>query len=389
MPAPVVFPTADLVVDVTTHTHEGRTWLWNGTYWESMGTAQGLTGTQGLTGIQGITGDIAGISYANTATAGGTTALTSSSATTQVWTGTLNQTITLPDNGTLSRGHIFLIINDGTGTLTIQSSTAVSLATITSGIEVTFLSVGATNTAPDWDVKFGGFQGLTGTGANVAAVSPSITNLNLAAGTSALASLELATGVVLDTPLQGAVEWDGVNAFITGDTSTGSGRQINRHEQRVYLATGAAAITAGTDMFPSLRPAMLAGHLYHFKMYLKFTKTTAGTVTFQLRNSAAVNFTYISAIMTIVPQGGVFAIVTNIVQAHAAAAATASFGITGSLTAATHFGIVDGFCVPASDTRLSITPSAYGAGTITTVVGSNLVITDLGLATTATYGNVG
>ena len=38
------------------YTYGNRTWSWNGTAWQSVGTAQGLQGTQGLQGSQGTQG---------------------------------------------------------------------------------------------------------------------------------------------------------------------------------------------------------------------------------------------------------------------------------------------------------------------------------------------
>jgi len=52
----ISFPTTGLTPNVTTYTYSGRTWLWTGTVWQSVGTAQGLTGTQGITGPQGTQG---------------------------------------------------------------------------------------------------------------------------------------------------------------------------------------------------------------------------------------------------------------------------------------------------------------------------------------------
>jgi hypothetical protein len=59
---PINFPTTGLTSGVTTYTYLNRTWLWNGTTWQSVGTVQGLQGTQGLTGqgIQGIAGSVQG-----------------------------------------------------------------------------------------------------------------------------------------------------------------------------------------------------------------------------------------------------------------------------------------------------------------------------------------
>jgi len=208
------------------------------------------------------------------------------------------------------------------------------------------------------------------------------------AGTTTEAPIDFAPGTNLTTPTQGAMEFDGNTLFITGDTTNGSKRQIVPAVQYYYLATGASAIAANTSFFPTARPAMLSGHMYHFKYFLHFTKNTAGTVTFQLKNSAAANFTYINARATIIPSVGVLAAVGNMINVYAAGAATATFTASQSLTAANHLAIVEGYCVPAANTRLDIAPSAYGAGTITTLVSSNYIITDLGTST-ATQGNFG
>jgi hypothetical protein len=211
----------------------------------------------------------------------------------------------------------------------------------------------------------------------------------LPAGTTTLTPIAFQAGSVLTTPVQHAHEWDGANLFITGDTTNGSGRMIVPAMQKRYLSAAGSAIAAGTDFFPTARPAMLAGKMYHFKYFLTFSKNTAGTVTFQLKNSAAVNFTFISATMQIFVQGAVMAALGNIEQAYAAGAATATFTASQSLANnANCVAVIEGWCVPVSNTRLSITPSAYGAGTISTVAGSNMIITDLGTAAT-NYGNFG
>jgi hypothetical protein len=36
------------------YTYNGRTWSWNGTAWQSVGTIQGVQGLQGIQGVQGI-----------------------------------------------------------------------------------------------------------------------------------------------------------------------------------------------------------------------------------------------------------------------------------------------------------------------------------------------
>ena len=44
------FPTTGLTPNVTTYYYNGRTWVWTGTTWDSVGTVQGTQGAQGLQG---------------------------------------------------------------------------------------------------------------------------------------------------------------------------------------------------------------------------------------------------------------------------------------------------------------------------------------------------
>jgi len=68
---------------------------------------------------------------ASTATAGGTTTLTITSAQIQVWTGTQNQTIVLPATNSYNEaGAKFEFYNLSTGSLTIQNSASTTLATV-------------------------------------------------------------------------------------------------------------------------------------------------------------------------------------------------------------------------------------------------------------------
>lgn len=53
---PFNFPTTGLVANVTTYSYSGRTWIWNGSAWNSVGTVQGTQGTTGAQGIQGLQG---------------------------------------------------------------------------------------------------------------------------------------------------------------------------------------------------------------------------------------------------------------------------------------------------------------------------------------------
>lgn len=74
-----------------------------------------------VTGNLGITQSV---SYGRTATAtaGGTTTLTATSTYYQVFTGSSNQTVVLPDATTLAVGHTYFIMNQSTGYITINKN---------------------------------------------------------------------------------------------------------------------------------------------------------------------------------------------------------------------------------------------------------------------------
>lgn len=65
---PLSFPTSPTLNQ--TYTYSGRTWIWTGSVWQSVGTAQGVMGSQGLQGVQGLTGP-AGVGLSTAFTAKG------------------------------------------------------------------------------------------------------------------------------------------------------------------------------------------------------------------------------------------------------------------------------------------------------------------------------
>ena len=70
----------------------------------------------------------------STSTASGTTTLSVSSSHFQRFTGTLNQTVKLPDETTMPAGQSYVIDNDSTGTITLQDSAGGSLGNIVPGM---------------------------------------------------------------------------------------------------------------------------------------------------------------------------------------------------------------------------------------------------------------
>lgn len=89
--------------------------------------------------------------YNVTATSGGTLVLTAASAPNQLFTGTLNHTVTLPVVSTLKLGWIFSITNAGTGAITVNSSGGNLVALIPPSLTYQFLCILTSGTdAASW-----------------------------------------------------------------------------------------------------------------------------------------------------------------------------------------------------------------------------------------------
>jgi len=115
------------------------------------------------------------LGFTSTATATGTTVLTNASSQYQLFTGTLGQTITLPVTSTLGTGWTFHIVNNSTGSLTINSSGGNLVCTVIPQMTTMVTCIGtALTTAADWEFGFTDFGSVTGTGAVVLATAPTI-----------------------------------------------------------------------------------------------------------------------------------------------------------------------------------------------------------------------
>ena len=122
--------------------------------------------------------------YTSTPTATGNTILDVNSSMYQIFTGSLAQTVTLPVTSTLFTGWTFHICNNSTGTLTVNSSGGNLVFSVPSGVTVMCTCIGTTlTTAADWEAGATDFSTITGTGSAVLSSTPTITDLNLAAGT--------------------------------------------------------------------------------------------------------------------------------------------------------------------------------------------------------------
>ena len=157
--------------------YDGAAWI------SAVGDITGVTAGTGLTG-GGTTGTVTltldptvPFGYTTTATAAGTTTLTAASTYTQIFTGTTTQTIVLPVASTMTLGEAFLIHNNSTGALTVNSSGGNLVVTIPAGntYMVTCILTSGT-TAASWDADFTGTTSTTGSGSTVLSTSPTLTS---------------------------------------------------------------------------------------------------------------------------------------------------------------------------------------------------------------------
>jgi len=217
-----------------------------------------LTGVVGVTATQTLTNktltlpiiDNPKLGYTTTATAAGTTTLTVASNHQQFFTGVTTQTIVMPDVTTLTLGMSYSIENNSTGTLTVQSSGANTVGTISSGVTALCTCILTTGTtAASWDFDYIGFSALTGTGSVVLGTTPALTNPTVTnytetantANSSTAITLSLANGTVQIITLTG-------NATITMPTAV-SGKSFT-----ILLkqdATGSRTVTWSTVQWPS------------------------------------------------------------------------------------------------------------------------------------------
>jgi hypothetical protein len=115
---------------------------------------QDFTTGQVLTAAQMDTLSGAVDGYATTATAAGTTTLTTASMYQQFFTGSTTQTVTMPVASTLYTGQKFRVVNNSSGVVTVQSSGANTIYAVPAGGDVIFTCILASGTtAASWDYK--------------------------------------------------------------------------------------------------------------------------------------------------------------------------------------------------------------------------------------------
>jgi len=126
--------------------------------------------------------------YATTATAATTTTLTVSSKWQQYFTGSTTQTVVLPVTSTLVTGQSYLIVNNSTGVVTVQSSGGNTLQAMAAGYQLvaTVISTSGTGTA-SWSWAY------------TPLVAQTLTSLGIRSGNSSISSSATSVSVTFST----------------------------------------------------------------------------------------------------------------------------------------------------------------------------------------------
>jgi hypothetical protein len=89
----------------------------------------------------------------STVTAAGTTTLTVSSNKHQVFTGSTTQTMVLPNATTLTVGHLFVVHNQSSGVVTVQTNGGATIRLIAGGFDAEFVCTSIGTAAGTWEIQ--------------------------------------------------------------------------------------------------------------------------------------------------------------------------------------------------------------------------------------------
>ena len=184
------------------------------------------------------------LGYATTATAAGTTVLTVASAAQQYFTGSTTQTVTMPVASTCRQGQSWVIVNNSSGVVTVQSSGGNSIIAMPANTNSTITCILTSGTTADsWNAEstagVAGVTSITGTTNQVIASQPSgavILSLpqDIAAASSPTFNALTLTSLTFGATALSAYETGTFNPTITantpGDLSISYAGRVGRYQ---------------------------------------------------------------------------------------------------------------------------------------------------------------
>lgn len=213
--------------------------------------------------------------------------------------------------------------------------------------------------------------------------------LHLGGGKSSAngAPLKVTPGSLLTVPESNAIEYNGVNLFLTqNDTTNGTKRGFIDASQFYRLSADQTPISATTTATAvswfgaNTGISLLSGYYYELEYYLFFSKTTNGTCTLQFASSSALGYTSLTATSSLY---GTTVVGGNV---NVGIAQTVQMTATGSIANGTSGLIqVRGLAIPADNCRLTL-KSFVSAGSITPKQDSYVKVRCLGNANS--IGNI-
>ena len=201
------------------------------------------------------------------------------------------------------------------------------------------------------------------------------------AGTATVAPIKLAAGTNLTAPVAGALEYDGVNAYFTQDTTQGRGAIPITQQFVVNTNQAAFGPTVGNFFGATSAISLNGSSAYCIDCFCYFTKTTAGTLTFAPTVSSAASLIHSTYEATpILGFSGTLQTGASLTGLNASVntAIAATHLATGSLSTAVQYVFRFKIYIITAlgcNFRLNVTQSA---GTLTVLAGSHYKVTRIG-----------